>query len=80
MLLRAIEFLLADEAKNYELGTNEHTLLDTASMEIIGLKNRLAATLRKNRWYDALQAHGVSDWEGYDEAMEQFREEEEYHD
>ena len=72
--MRAIEFILADEAKRLE--SPEADLLNYASSEIIGLRNRLAAALRKNRWYDALIDAGVDNWEGYDEAMRAIHEEE----
>ncbi len=76
--MRAIEFILADEAKRLE--EPEATLLKTASSEIIGLRNRLAVALRRGRLYGALIDAGVEDWEGFEEAMQQIREEEQAYD
>jgi len=70
--MRSIEFILADEAERLEPGS-EQTLLKNASNEIIGLRNRLAAALRRNEKLAALEEFGVDNWEGYDEAMSQFR-------
>lgn len=70
---KAIEFILADLASSKKAGSPEEIVLNNASSEIIGLRNRLAAALRKNRWFDALVAAGVSDWEGYEDAMADFR-------
>lgn len=72
-MLKAIEFILADLANGQEAGSPEEHVLNYASGEIIGLRNRLAAALRKNRWYDALIAAGVNDWEGYEDAMAEFK-------
>jgi hypothetical protein len=75
--MRAIEFILADEAERQE-GEAEKQLLKNASSEIIGLRNRLAAAFRRNRKLEALEEAGVDNWEGYDEAMRSLHEEEEF--
>ncbi len=74
-MTRAIEFVLFDEARR--LGESpERTLLENASNEIIMLRNRLAASLRRNRVLDALVSAGVDEWEGYNDALEDIRKEE----
>lgn len=67
---RAIEFRLNDWARSGEpLTFEERETLNKAADELIGLRNRLAAALRKNRKLSALEASGVDNWEGYEEAM-----------
>lgn len=66
--MRAIEFILGDEADRMPPGP-ERQLLMIASQEIIGLRNRLAAAFRRNRKLEALEACGVDNWEGYSDAM-----------
>ena len=74
-MTRAIEFVLFDEARR--LGESpERILLENASNEITMLRNRLAASLRRNRVLDALVSAGVDEWEGYNDALENIRKEE----
>jgi hypothetical protein len=76
--MRAIEFILADEAQHQD-DQAARRILELASSEIIGLRNRLAAALRRGHWYDRLIEAGVEEWEGF-EAVRQQLAEEEYQD
>lgn len=78
-MTRSIEFILADEAKRTTDDASAQLLMN-ASSEIIGLKNRLAAAFRRNRKLEALEAYGVDNWEGYDEAIRELRKEEDDYD
>lgn len=64
---KAIEFRLAAMTCQYPATRDE------AVSEIIGLRNRLAAALRQLRKLEALEAAGVDNWEGYDEAMQEYQ-------
>lgn len=73
---RAVEYRLRDVANNLQMNSEERSVINEAVDELIGLRNRFAATLRQARWdkekLACFDAFHIEKWEGYDEAMSEY--------